>query len=461
MPDHLEGDLWRVEVGDARLTRRLVALERDLAAQPFASIPQACGTWAGTKAAYRALSSEAVTPQAIRAAHAEGTVERAHGSETVLVVQDTTCLNFTSRAATEGLGPLPHAGGRGLFLHSALAVTLDGVPLGLVWQTTWARDPDATGKHHQRKEKPTEQKESVRWQEAERKTLERLPDRSVVTVADREADIYDLLRQERRLGAHLLIRAAQDRRVSPEAKRLFATVEQAPTAGEKVVCLNRRDDRPAREATVTLRYQSVFLEPPTRRKDRKALPTVPCVALLVEERNAPDGERPLRWLLLTTLPVPSEEAAWECVRWYTLRWLVERYHFVLKSGCQVEGLQLKDIGRIETALSLYAVVAWRLLWLTYQARRQPDASCEVAFEPLEWQVLYVVLWKAPPPTGPPTLREMTRALARLGGFLGRKHDGDPGVKVLWRGWQRLTDLVAGAQLFRHISEGAPRDVGNA
>lgn len=442
----LRSDLWRAEVGDARLTRRLVALEEDLSAQPSASIPQACGTWAGTKAAYRALASESVTPEAIREAHAQGTVERAEGCETLLVVQDTTCLDFTTRAATEGLGPMASPPGRGLFLHSALVVSPAGVPLGLVYQRTWARDPDAAGTRHQRKEKPTEEKESVRWLQSEAETLSRLSNRCVVTVADREADIYDLLRRERREGAHLLIRSAQDRRVSGETKSLFQAVREAEVAGARTVRLNRQDDRPGRDATLSLRFRAVTVEPPTGRAGRAALPSVQAVALLVEEASAPDGVKPVSWLLLTTLPVATVAEAWRCVDWYTLRWLVERYHYVLKSGCKVEDLQLKEKDRLETALALYAVVAWRLLWLTYQARKAPDASCEVAFEPIEWQVLYVTTWQAQPPPVPPSLREMTRALARLGGFLGRKHDGEPGVKVIWRGWKRLTDIVYGARL---------------
>ncbi len=459
MPGVMESDLWRARVGDARLTQRLVILEEALSAQPTASIPQACGTWARTKAAYRLLGSSSVTPEAIRAAHAQGTVERTQGCETVLVVQDTTCKDFTSRTATTGLGPLPRTPGMGLFLHSALAVTPEGVPQGLVWQTSWARDPEETGKSQDRKRKPTEEKESVRWLVTERETLSQLPNKRVVTVADREADIFDLLRRERRAGAYLLIRAGQDRRVSSEANRLFATIEQAPVAGERVVRLNRREDRPGRDAKLRLRYLPVTVEPPTGRSDRKALPSVACVALLVEEEGAPDGETPVRWLLLTTLPVTTLEEAWECVRWYSLRWLVERYHYVLKSGCRVEELQLKAKDRLETALALYAVVAWRLLWLTYLSRKEPEASCERVFEPDEWRVLLLATGQTPPPPQPPPLRDMVRALARLGGFLGRKHDGEPGVKVLWRGWQRLSDLVAGARLQKEIPPPVPERCG--
>ena len=173
--------------------------------------------------------------------------------------------------------------------------------------------------------------------------------------------------------------------------------------------------------------------------------------VLAEEVDPPAGETAVRWLLLTTMPVSSVEAAVQVVLWYSLRWLIERYHYVLKSGCRIEELQLETMQRLERALATYCIVAWRLLWLTYEARQAPDASCEVLLHKDEWQALYATIHQTPtPPEQPPTLHEAVSWIARLGGFLGRTSDGEPGVQVIWRGWRRLQDIAATWRLLHSL-----------
>lgn len=189
------------------------------------------------------------------------------------------------------------------------------------------------------------------------------------------------------------------------------------------------------------------------------------MAVLAEEAHPPPGVPPLCWLLLTTMPVPDFATARQYVQWYSARWLIERYHYVLKSGCRVEALQLETAERLERALATYAVVAWRLLWLTYEARRQPQAPCTVVLDAHEWHALACTIQRTPtPPMVAPTLAEAVRWIAQLGGFLGRRHDGDPGAKTLWRGLQRLHDIAATWQLAhvtdRPVSAPSPL-VGNA
>ena len=196
-----------------------------------------------------------------------------------------------------------------------------------------------------------------------------------------------------------------------------------------------------------VRYASVTLQPPRHHRGRTTLAPLQLQVILAEEEDAPAGSKPVCWLLLTSLLVDSLEDALCYVRWYSYRWLIERYHFTLKSGCRLEDLQLEHAARIQRALATYLVVAWRLLWLTYQARRQPDQPCSDVLETHEWQALHCTIHQTPvPPSVPPTLRQAVHWIARLGGFLDRRSDGEPGVKTIWLGLRRLSDIAATWQL---------------
>jgi hypothetical protein len=449
-------------LGDRRRTRRLAHLLSDLAARPEASLPAACVTPAATKAAYRFFDDAAIAPEAIQAAHVTATVQRLRGETIILAVQDTTAIDVTAHPAVVGVGPLAHPALRGLWLHSVLATTLEGVPVGLLDQQTWARDPQAVGQRHTRRQRPTTAKESQRWLDAQAAIAAVVPPTiAVITVADREADIYDLFAQVRPPQHDLLIRATHNRRVQEEARSLWDTVQAAPVGDVVPVLVGRRPDRTPREALLTLRWTRVTLLPPRHRPRREGLTPIPLTAILAEEPVPPAGESPIRWLLLTTLPVPSGEAAVTCVRHYARRWLVERYHYVLKSGCKIEERQLRTVERLERALAVYAIVAWRLLWLTYLARADPEAPCTVALTEAEWPVLYLASQQTPTlPEHPPPLGQAVRWIAQLGGFLGRHGDGDPGPTVLWRGLRRLEDLTIGWHLAQTFPLPAPL-VGNA
>jgi hypothetical protein len=456
-------ELRHVDLGDQRLNKRLVKLVDDFLAKPEASVPLASGDWAATKAAYRFWDNPRVDPDDIRAAHRNITLERlaGHHDEPILAIQDTTSFDFTDHPEIAGLGYLGHSKRRGFWLHTVLAVSAAGIPLGPLHQHTWTRDPATLGKRAQRNKKETADKESQRWLDALATTQAVLPPgQMVVTVADREADFYDLFAAPRRPGSHLLIRAKPRRRVRQMERLLGEAVRATAAAGTWTVDLRRGDDRPPRQAVLTIRFATVDIAPPSTHPRRKELPHLRLTAILAEEENPPAGQEPVRWWLLTTLPITSLADAARAVGWYALRWLVERYHYVLKSGCRIEQLQLETAERLERALATYAVVAWRLLWLTYEARRAPEASCEAVLPRDQWQVLHRVVHKTDTvPVSPPSLREAVRQIARLGGFLARKGDGEPGVKTIWRGLRRLEDLVTGWQL--SCKNPAPRVVGNA
>jgi len=443
-------ELCHVDLGDQRLNRRLVKLVDDLLKAPEASVPQASGDWAATKAAYRFWDNPRVDPDDIRAAHRHSTCQRIRdqGAPLILAIQDTTSFDFTDHPQTTGLGYLAHSKRAGIWLHSALAVSAAGVPLGLIDQRTWTRDPATLGKRVQRNRKETAEKESRRWLDSLAATEAAVPGGpTVITVADREADFYDLFAAPRRPGSHLLIRAKPRRRVRHVARLLGKAVRAGAAAGTMAVELRRGDERPPRRAVLTIRYATLDVAPPSTHPRRRALPHLRLTAILAEEENPSEGQTPVCWWLVTTLPITSLAAAEQAVRWYAWRWLVERYHFVLKSGCRIERLQLETAERLDRALATYAVVAWRLLWLTYEARRNPEESCEAVLPREQWQVLHRVVHKgATTPASPPSLREAVRQIARLGGFLARKGDGEPGVKTIWRGLRRLEDLMTGWRL---------------
>lgn len=430
-------------LGDPRRTRRFVRLLEALAAQPQASVPRACGSWAATKAAYRFWDNPHISAAAIRAAHSDATRQRLPAHEPLLILQDTTEFDWSHHPATSGLGPLSASTHHGFHVHSCLAVTTEGVPLGILDQYVWARDPAQKGIRHTRRKRPTALKESQRWIDALDATVARVPEQSpIIVVADREADIFDLFAHERRSGVDLLIRACYNRKVRHPQNYLWQAVEAAPVQGERKLSVGRTPLREPREVTLRLRWLAVELLPPRNQVQRTHRDPVPVVAVFVDEVDPPQESDPIKWLLVSSYPVSDNETAWQLVDWYRRRWLIERYHYVLKSGCKLEELQLHSGAQLERALATYSIVAWRLLWLTYEARVHPDQPCTIALESDEWQALLVSRSKhACVPTTPPTLREAVRFIAQLGGFLARKGDGEPGVKTIWQGLQRLQDLA--------------------
>ena len=437
-----------VELKDARLNRRCQELAVALGQQPGASINQACEDWADTKAAYRFFgNTDKVTPAGICEPHHHRTVARMSQHPLVLAVQDTTFFNYTHHPHTAGLGEIGNKKQqqRGFGLHSTLVVTPAGVPLGRLTQQFFTRpigEPAHTPAELQRL--PIEAKESYRWLEAFEQTLQVSPAGvEVVTICDREADIYEMFVLAEAKQAGLVIRASADRVLAEkEVRKLWAKVQQQPLAGQLTVQITPNQQRQARQATVSVRFTQVKLKPPWR-PNQKKLPVITLNAILVREENPPaEVDEPIEWLLLTNTPVQSFDDAVRVVGWYGCRWPIEVYHKIIKSGCTVEDCRLETAERLHNYIALMSVVAWRLHWMTYLNRTDPDLPCTVILTATEWQALYMRIHRTTslPPT-PPTVRQAVRWIAQLGGFLGRKQDGEPGITVLWRGWQRLQDMA--------------------
>ena len=422
-----------------------------LSAQPQASIPQASECWSQSKATYRFWDNKRVSAQGILEAHHVSVQARMQQSGVVLAIQDTTDLNFTHHRSKDFEGGFGLTSSqcyvRGLKVHTTFGVSGEGVPLGVLDQQVWSRSATASksGKKNQQKTKakPLKEKESLRWLKAQVASELDLPEGvALVTVADREADIYELMALPRDKGVHVLLRVCRNRSVDHPSQLLKAAMAQAPIAGTSSVTVSKRKGQGQRDATLTIRYQKLTLKVPANRPQSAQLCDLPMTVVSVQEEHPPEGCKAISWLLISDIEVDSFEHACTLVRWYSLRWLIERYHYVLKSGCQIESLQLETATRIVNALATYAIVAWRLLWLTYEARIHPGQSCEVAFETVEWQALWCTIHRKPkPPKRPPTLEKAVRWVAQLGGFLARKQDGVPGVKTLWRGLTRLHDIA--------------------
>jgi len=442
-----------IDTKDKRLDRRCLKLAEDLGRQPSASINQACEDWADSKAAYRFFGNEAVTPEQILSPHTQRTLARMQGHTVVLAVQDTTFLNYTHHPETQGLGEIgtKNQHQRGFGLHSTLAVTPQGQPLGLLTQAYVERPLDQPAHTpNELRKLPIEKKESYRWLQAFEKTISLAPPGvQVVTVCDREADIYDLFALAQERQASLLVRAEDNRCLQDEQVRhLWPKLEQQPIQGELCVHITGNDKRKERQATVSVRYCTVKLRPPWR-PEQKKLPVVTLQAILVREENPPANlaelgdHEPIEWLLLTNTPVSHFDQAVQVIAWYGCRWQIEVFHKILKSGCRVEDCLLQTTKRLQNYIALMGVVAWRLHWLTYINRTAPDLPCTHILTTVEWQALYLRIHKSTQfPQAPPTVRQTVRWIAQLGGFLGRKSDGEPGVTVIWRGWQRLQDFAA-------------------
>ena len=451
-------ELACADLSDKRLDRRLTKTAEHLAQSPSSPINEACGTWAGTQAAYRLFNNPKASPAKILKPHWEATAARMAGcGGPVLVMQDTVFFSYGRHVKTRGLGPIGKSNAahdRGLIMHNALAFTTQGVPLGILSQSIWARREVPVEDYQEKIERlqvtAIEEKESAKWLVALTETVERAPlGVAVVTVADRESDFFEFLTHAHDLQAHYLIRARTDRKLVPEDSagcvRMQEALSDAPALGRMTVEVPGNGRRKARTATIEVRIAEVAIQPPPRRGHAKASGSSEPVLVTIigaTEPSPPAGDESISWVLLTNLPVKNFESAAEKVRWYGRRWGIETWHKVLKSGCKVEDCLLEEAERLKRYLTLFSIIGVRLMQVATLARVEPDRLATEVFSAAEIQVLHLRVTRALPSAAQAlTLREAVRLLGRLGGHLGRKGDGEPGVLVLWRGWMRLYESV--------------------
>lgn len=454
--DWVDREFGGVDLGDMRRDARLVELARELAKRPQVSLPQALQEPGALKAAYRFFDNKDVSARDILAPHVVSSVQRMRGQAVVLAVQDTTFIDYAGQRATKGLGPTSPKGGWGMLCHGTLAFTTEGLPLGVLGLRVWARDPKRTGLKATRHKRAIEAKESHKWIDSVQMLAglrEQLPGTRLVSVADREGDVYEYFAKAQALGVDLLVRAACDRRVEGPHGYIWASMAKAPLAAKQTLQLPARPGQRARKAKLSLRAGEITLNPPRNGAAARLAP-MRLWALWACEMRPPADVEPIEWMLLTSVPIESSAQACERLHWYAKRWGIEIWHRVLKGGCKIETRQLATFARLQRMLSLYAVIAWRILYARMLARLSPNIPASALLAPEEWRALYCRIHNSPtPPATAPPLRQAVRWIARLGGFLGRKGDGEPGVQTIWNGFHELIGLT---DMYRIMNPEHPR-----
>jgi hypothetical protein len=450
--DWAEEEFGNAELFDERLKERLLVIARDFYAQPGELVPQACGgSMAKVKAAYRFFDNRNTDMQGLLQPHIGTTIDRIKGHKVVLAVQDTTTLSYTAHASKD-MGPINAKWNSavGLMMHDTLAFTEDGVPLGLLDVQCWSRKPEEAGKGALRHQLPIEQKESMKWLKSYRavEQAQHLCQKTMlVSVGDREADIYELF-EEATGGSSkpkLLVRAMRGRNRTVEQIKLWEKLSQQPVAGIQEVRVPRKGKRRARTAKLAVRFSEIRLDSP---KTKNYIPIKMWAVFAQEIDPGEDVKTPIDWMLLTTVATDTFEGACKRIAWYSKRWGIEVYHRTLKSGCRIEDRRLGSTDRLEACLAIDFVVAWRIYWLTKQGRETPNIPCDVFLNEDEWQVLWAYVKKEPPPAEPPPIGQIAPMIASLGGYLNRKADGPPGTTTMWRGLIRLQAMAEGFGLYK-------------
>ena len=447
--------VWATQVAaaadlpDERLDKRLTAILVDTVENPSASIPEAAGDASQATATYRFYDNDRVTTAALHLGVATATAQRCLDQETLLVVQDTTTLNFTGLHTIPELGPIDSGGlARGVHLHTALTVTSSGEVIGILDQQYWARP--------QRGQPGPEEKESEKWingMDASRAVLYQAageqPVPRLIHVMDREGDAYEVMMAVEDAGDSAIIRCAQNRKIDDPLAKAHEAVRSQPVLCRTSVVVSRKAGVPERRAAVEVRSMRVTLVP-----DLQKYPHAwPMTWNLVEvwEPAPPAGTQAAHWLLWTLEPAATADEALEVVRKYTCRWPIEEVHLVLKSGCKVENLRLETWERLEKAVTVNAAVAARIVSLRDLARETPEAPATEVLSPDEAEVLVCHFGKGMRPSEL-TIGQAVLWIGRLGGHLNRKRDGMPGVRTLWRGLHNLTWLVAGFRASKRLRE---------
>lgn len=510
-------EMWGgVELGDARRTRRLVRIGEALTLRPSGTLPAALPDWADLKGAYRLFSSDSISHAKVIAPHVASVRRRCMSTQEVLLIEDTTSLNFTTHIATSGLGRIGNDVGSGFHLHTTLAfsvlrwndesIELDSIEpdssdlsrsnssksmrsrsissrsisfddhscddraatcddraatcelIGLFAQRWWARGEAVPGgtARERKPDRLSRKRESERWSASleELDACTRDASSRWTFVADREGDIYEVFEHCASAHVDFIIRASQNRALMDEDRHVFDKAESAPVIGMKKVKLRARPGQKARVAKLEIRATQATIRAPWRpvkhsgKSDSKAIDdpskskTIHLV--LAREIDAPKGVEPVRWLLTTSWPIISLSDCRRVIAAYEQRWLIEEYHKCLKTGCSMEQSQLESVEALTSLLGVTALVSLRLLDAKLQARARPDDP--IREDDLSESMLAILEKHFPQQSKPWTNRELIRSIARLGGFLGRKGDGEPGWQTLWRGWQHLTTLATGYEL---------------
>jgi len=449
-------ELEGIDIGDKRLNNRIMHLLTATYMQPEKSITRLFHTRTEVQACYRFFSNDLVDENKIITPHLQKTIARASEHPVVLSLSDTTSLNYTSRHTLKDSGYISSNNAQGFFLHTSIAVTPDRLHLGIVGQKFWAREKEKPKRVH-REYRAFSDKESYRWLEAYRDSCglaESCKDSKVIHVTDREGDIFEIfseheLKTQKGSSADYIIRSNHNRTVYTENKppaSLYEELEGSKVLAEIGFDIINREDGSKRHICQTIQALSVITK--SRYGADEPHTTVRINAIYLKEINPPEGEKPVNWCLVTSLPIDNIEGIQAIVQYYLCRWEIEVFFKTFKSGCKVEEKSLRSADRLFPLFSLYLILAWRINYLLHMSRVAPEVSCDVFFENAEWKAAYLAATrKKIPPTSPPNMEVMLSYLAKLGGYLGRKKDPSPGIKVIWLGMSKLSQYVDAWELF--------------
>lgn len=435
-----------VQLGDTRRTQRLIESAAQIAAHPEKPFNQVFD-WNDLRGFYRLCHQETATLTVIQSPHWQQTRLEMAKHPLVLILHDTTDLCFTSHTALQGLGPLGTGEGRGFLQHNSLAV----IPqprrvLGLSYQQLHLREKAPENEHNSKRK--LRKRESQLWMRGIEAGGQCPEGCQWVDVGDRGADIYEAMIASRLVGHDFVFRLTQNRDVwlTPEHDefvKVKSYVRTLASQGRDSVDIPARGGRAGRQAEVELAATRVWIPAPSGTRERFEQPVVEAWVVRVWEANPPTGVEPVEWILITSVATDTLEAMRERRDWYACRWMIETFHDIEKNGCSEEERRFETSSRMTACLAILSLVAVRIFQLRTALEWQPEEPAEQVATQVEIEVLCRFLMQE---SGSLTVRDFVRGVARLGGFLGRKGDGNPGVKTLWRGYQRLQDLLLGYQL---------------
>lgn len=456
----IDGEVKGCIFPDVRLGTRLRTVLESFSRGMGRSLPLACQDWASTKAAYRFLNNPRVDESIILAGHFQATKSRFAASRGLaLVLHDTTELSY-QRKEPGPIGKMHKTfvgrtkDGRprvrtvcGLLMHSSLVVTREGLPLGLSAIKFWTRKKFRGTNALKRRVNPTrvpiEKKESFRWVENVKQSTDLLgePDRCV-HIGDRESDIFELSCAANEAGTWFLVRTCVDRLAERGSVTISEEMKTRPVMGTHCVVVRDREGRVSK-ARLQIRVGRMTVLPPIGKQNR--YPTLSLTVIYAQESQPPKGREQIQWKLLTNLPIKGRRDAVEKLDWYAMRWKIETFHKIIKSGCRAEESKLRTAERLTNLLAIYCILSWRIFWMCMMNRSMPRAPASLVLTKTECQLLDYVL-RAPRASKPKTVSHYLTSVARLGGYLARAHDSPPGNVVIWRGFARLTDIHLGFTL---------------
>ncbi len=457
----IDDELGKSKFADKRLGKRLIKLIRQLANKMGNSIPTACQDWANTKAAYRFFSNPNLSEEEILLGHFQSTKERFDQTDgPILVLHDTTEITY-KRKNPGDIGYTRKCGNRkglfnqeikraqcGVLMHSSLAITPEGLPLGFTAKRFWNRDK-FKGSHeiHRRKNMtriPIDQKESYRWVQGAHETNELLGETyRIVHIGDREADIYELFHLATTEDSNYLIRIKVDRRTEDETTTINQVLKKAKARGK---CrINYRDkDGTQVTAMLQVKFEKITIKPSFGLKS-KNYPDITATFIHAKEIEKSGGNRePIDWKLITDLPVKTVEDAVEKLHWYSLRWKIEVFFKILKSGCKIEESKLRTADALCKMIAINCIISWRVFWMTMLNRESTKLPMELVLSEMEIKILNHL--KPDLKSTPNSLSKYLLKIAKLGGYLARSSDPPPGNAVMWRGMQRLTEIQIGVEI---------------